>query len=264
MLSLENHSNHFHVIIPAAGRGSRLGFELPKILYPIAGKTILERLLEAIQPWAARVTLVLNPAGVGPVQRELNSIESYPPLQIAIQSSPVGMVDAILKAEPYVTIGEDIMILWGDQVLISQMTISNMVKKYFEFSPAAPRLVFPTLELESPYVHYVRDSNLRIINCLMRRDGDPMPQRGETDCGVFLLKSGLLKSFLPKFNEIEMKAHGNQREVSFPRFIPFLSLNAIPVATSVVEDPIESIGLNDENDLHTIEERINRWPLDLR
>ena len=58
-------------IIPAAGRGSRLGFDQPKILFPVAGRPILNWLLDFLLPVSSRVVLVLSPEGRGPVETAL-------------------------------------------------------------------------------------------------------------------------------------------------------------------------------------------------
>jgi UDP-N-acetylglucosamine pyrophosphorylase len=44
-------------VIPAAGRGSRLGFHRPKILYPVAGRPILDWLLDFLVPTVRRLYL---------------------------------------------------------------------------------------------------------------------------------------------------------------------------------------------------------------
>jgi hypothetical protein len=60
-------------LIPAAGRGSRLGFDLPKILFPIAGATILEWLVHLLKPLSSRFVLVLSPEGAGLVEKTASS-----------------------------------------------------------------------------------------------------------------------------------------------------------------------------------------------
>ena len=52
-------------LIPAAGRGSRLGFDRTKILFPIAGATILEWLVDLLNPLCGRFVFVLSPQGSG-------------------------------------------------------------------------------------------------------------------------------------------------------------------------------------------------------
>ena len=48
-------------VIPAAGRGSRLGSDRPKILYPVAGRLLIEWLLDFLEPNCSRLVFVLSP-----------------------------------------------------------------------------------------------------------------------------------------------------------------------------------------------------------
>ena len=59
-------------IVPAAGRGSRLGFDKPKILYPVAGRAIVEWLIDFLLPNCARIVFVLSPDGRSRWRRSWN------------------------------------------------------------------------------------------------------------------------------------------------------------------------------------------------
>src|SRR5260370_26420054 len=50
-------------LVPAAGRGSRLDFDQPKVLFPIAGKTILEWLVDLLRPLCSQFAFVVSPQG---------------------------------------------------------------------------------------------------------------------------------------------------------------------------------------------------------
>src|SRR5438132_13686517 len=81
-------------IIPAAGRGSRLGSDQPKILYPILGRPILCWLLDALVPVCGNFVLVLSPEGravVEPMARQRLGAG----LRLVIQERPTGMADAV-------------------------------------------------------------------------------------------------------------------------------------------------------------------------
>src|SRR6478672_3007497 len=74
-------------VIPAAGRGSRLGFHRSKILYPVAGRPILDWLLDILLPNCRTLVLVLSPDAADDVAAEL---EARIPgrFQIVIQETP--------------------------------------------------------------------------------------------------------------------------------------------------------------------------------
>src|SRR5438270_954296 len=103
-------------VIPAAGRGSRLGFHRPKILYPVAGRPILDWLLDFLLPHCSALVFILSPEGLGDVAGEL---ESRIPgrFKIAVQPAPTGMGDAVGLALPAVATSH-VAIVWGDQVAL--------------------------------------------------------------------------------------------------------------------------------------------------
>jgi len=72
------HREQWTAIIPAAGRGTRLGFDQPKILYPVAGRTILEWLVRLLEPVCARVIVVASPEGAPIISRRTSGIGGPP------------------------------------------------------------------------------------------------------------------------------------------------------------------------------------------
>src|SRR5437868_12586295 len=107
-------------IIPAAGRGSRLGSDRPKILYPILDKPILCWLLDALVPACGEFVLVVSPEGypaIGPVARQRLGAS----LKLVIQERPAGMADAVRLAAAAVRT-EFAVVLWGDQVTVRAET----------------------------------------------------------------------------------------------------------------------------------------------
>src|SRR5689334_2385295 len=75
--ALEDHESqplNWTAIIPAAGRGMRLGFDKPKLLYPVAGKTILEWLLGELEPLCGQFVFVVSPSGAPVISSELERL----------------------------------------------------------------------------------------------------------------------------------------------------------------------------------------------
>src|SRR5580693_3031525 len=87
-------SSLWTAIVPAAGRGSRLGSDRPKILYPVADRLLIEWLLDFLEPNCRRLVFVLSPSGMAEVRTELERLipGRY---DIVIQQTPLGMGDAV-------------------------------------------------------------------------------------------------------------------------------------------------------------------------
>src|ERR1041385_2670368 len=127
-------------IIPAAGRGSRLGFPRPKILYPVAGRPILDWLLDILLPNSVSLVFVLSPDGVADVTEHLRR-RMPDGFKIVVQHTPTGMGDAVALALPAVETVHA-AIIWGDQVGLRSESIRTCMRLHQ--GPLNPLATFPT------------------------------------------------------------------------------------------------------------------------
>jgi bifunctional N-acetylglucosamine-1-phosphate-uridyltransferase/glucosamine-1-phosphate-acetyltransferase GlmU-like protein len=172
-------------VIPAAGRGSHLGFHLPKILYPIAGRLILDWLLDITAPRCARLIFVVSPAGMAAVASQLN--QRIPGrFDVVVQESPTGMADAVALALPLVRTPY-VAVLWGDQVALRPASVESCLRLHQ--GPPEPDVACPTVIRANPYIHFVRDAGGRVTSVLQAREGDEMPDIGESDTGFFCFRA---------------------------------------------------------------------------
>jgi bifunctional N-acetylglucosamine-1-phosphate-uridyltransferase/glucosamine-1-phosphate-acetyltransferase GlmU-like protein len=236
------------LIIPAAGRGSRLGSDLPKALVPVAGRPMIEYLLERHRPFVDRVVVVVAPSAVE--RFEAFAAPHRSDIDVVVQQNPTGMLDAITVSMPVVAVLEPrrIAITWCDQVAIAPGTARRLWSHALARRPA---MVFPTLEVERPYIHFDRDRSGRIVGVRQRREGDRMPDRGETDMGLFDLSFAAYTQMLPAFAEQAVAAAGTG-ERNFLPFIPWLAARA-EVDTIRGEAIIETVGINTPEELTAVE-----------
>ena len=237
-------------LVPAAGRGSRLGFELPKILFPIAGRTILEWLVDLLNPLCGQFVFVLSPEGAGPVE-ELTSRLLPARHRIALQASPHGMADAIACGLPSVGT-PNAMIVWGDQVALQPASLDFCMRVHQ--GSAQPDATCPTLLRERPYIHFERDESGKVARVLQAREGDPLPERGESDSGVFLFRTDALRRHLPRLLESPESIGKRTRELNFLPIFPMLdSLITVPIMTEA-----ESVGVNSRADADYLERHLSK------
>src|ERR1039458_125531 len=108
-------------IIPAAGHGSRLGAQVPKIIFPIVGRPILMWLLDVVEGVCSRVVLVVSPAGlpeIEPIARKRLGDR----LEIVVQQQATGMADAVSLASASIHTPFS-LVVWGDQVTLRGETL---------------------------------------------------------------------------------------------------------------------------------------------
>ncbi len=133
-------------IIPAAGRGTRLGLDRPKILAAISDEhTIWSILRGKLLPLADHIQVVLSPPVVAVFQETLQSDPDRERISIVVQPEPTGMGSAIFQGEEFWKDFEDILIVWGDQVNLSERTLSETVALHRRHD--GPRCTMPVVEL---------------------------------------------------------------------------------------------------------------------
>lgn len=231
-------------IVPAAGKGSRLGFDRPKILYPVAGRMIIEWLLELLLPRCETIVFVVSPEGKKDVARELGRLAPGRH-RIAVQEKPIGMGNAVEIGAKEVTTPHA-LIVWGDQVALQQASMDAFMTVHE--GHLQPALTFPTFMAHSPYIHFQRDSNRKIVRVLQAREGDELPEVGESDAGVFCFRSDDLKALLSGLPQLPSAVGRVTGELNFLPIIPLAVQSGRTVLTPQVLQPGENVGVNDAGD----------------
>jgi bifunctional UDP-N-acetylglucosamine pyrophosphorylase/glucosamine-1-phosphate N-acetyltransferase len=229
-------------VIPAAGRGSRLGFHRPKILYPVAGRPILDWLLDFLQPNCSELVFVLSPDGAADVASEL---EQRVPgrYKVVIQHTPTGMGDAVALALPAVHT-RHVAVVWGDQVALRRGSVEACLR--LQQGPLDPDVTCPTVMRDRPYIHFERDSSGCISTLLQAREGDPMPARGESDTGFFCFRTAALIRLLDELRRSPANGRGTG-EFNFLPVIPLAARHGI-VITPRLMSVEETVGINSAED----------------
>jgi bifunctional UDP-N-acetylglucosamine pyrophosphorylase / glucosamine-1-phosphate N-acetyltransferase len=176
------------LVIPAAGLGSRLRGNVPKVLVPVAGVTMLERLLALYGDAVDAFLVIVHPAFAAEVARHVGGHREASRIECLVQPSPTGMLDAILLGVPVAarSAASSIWVTWCDQVAVHPGTIRRLAA---HTSGTEAALVMPTVTRNDPYIHLERDPAGRIVRVLHRREGDPMPDAGESDMGLFAMSA---------------------------------------------------------------------------
>lgn len=215
---------------------------------------MIDHLLDLYLPVVDRVIVVVHPSFETRVRDHCAG--RGPALEFNVQDRPTGMLDAILipAAAAHRVGPRNVWITWCDQIAVEAVTIDRLAAWADRDTAAA--LIFPTLWRPDPYIHYERDASGSIHRVLHRREGDPMPDDGEGDIGLFHLSADAYFRLLPAF-ATEARAAAGTGERNFLPFIPWLDGRA-PVRTFPATSMIESIGVNAPEDVERVEAHLNR------
>jgi bifunctional UDP-N-acetylglucosamine pyrophosphorylase / glucosamine-1-phosphate N-acetyltransferase len=242
------------ILIPAAGRGTRLGLDVPKILAPIGEEETTWSLLFARLRGFGHVHVVLSPVGHGLFERVAAEEIASGQVSTSVQPKPSGMGDAIFGAEPHWRRFDDLLILWGDQLGISEGTLARTVAEHLGGEGTC--LTLPVTWRPRPYVQYRFSPEGALVAISQSREGDACEPEGFSDVGLFGLSTQALLSAWVAF----ARGHALGRETREANFLPFLVyLSATcgwPVRRVVVQDPGEARGLNTPEDFAFFRERL--------
>ncbi len=144
-------------IIMAAGKGTRMNSDLPKVLLPVAGKPILHWVVEACA--AAGVGRCIIIVGFGSDQvRE--SLAGYPNCYFVEQTELLGTGHAVMMAEPLFDADDprDVFVLGGDGPLIRKQTLEQVLQAHRQSGNQAT-LATSILEDPTGYGRVIRDAD---------------------------------------------------------------------------------------------------------
>jgi bifunctional UDP-N-acetylglucosamine pyrophosphorylase/glucosamine-1-phosphate N-acetyltransferase len=243
------------LIVPAAGTGSRLGSSRPKLLAPVDGRPMVDHLAALYRDRVARWFIVCRPADESAIREHGERLALD--VELTHQASPTGMLDAILVPRDDIRrLAPDLVwVTWCDQIAIHPLTVARL-ESTATVSPR-PALVFPTSLRPSPYIHLERDAARRITAVRHRREGDQMPEMGESDAGLFSLTREAYVDLLPGY-AAESRAHGHEtRERNFLPFIPWLQSRG-RIETFPCVEPMESVGVNTPEELAEVERYLRK------
>ena len=111
------------IIVLAAGKGSRMQSDLPKVLHPLAGRPMISHLMDSIRQLEPERTLVV----VGPGMQRVEEVVA--PCATMVQEEQLGTADAVKTAAPALDgFTGNVLIVYGDTPLISSETLERMLQ----------------------------------------------------------------------------------------------------------------------------------------
>ncbi|WP_311790866.1 MULTISPECIES: bifunctional UDP-N-acetylglucosamine diphosphorylase/glucosamine-1-phosphate N-acetyltransferase GlmU [Pantoea] len=177
------------VVILAAGKGTRMYSDLPKVLHTLAGKPMVQHVIDAATGLGAQhIHLVYGHGG-----DRLKATLTEPSLNWVLQAEQLGTGHAMQQAAPAFADDEDILMLYGDVPLISQETL----RRLRDTKPQGGiGLLTVVLDNPSGYGRIVRE-NGAIVGIIEQKDASPEQLKiTEINTGILVANGGDLKRWL--------------------------------------------------------------------
>ena len=230
-----------HVIILAAGQGTRMGCQRPKALHNLAGRSLIERVLEtsiAVNPLTT--TVVVGHES----ERIQNALGRYSNLRFVKQTAQLGTAHALQQAQAFFEdIRGSLVVLSGDVPRIRRSTLTTLVEKH-EATGAAATILTATLSHPSGYGRVVR-SNGTIVRIVEETDAT------ETQRNIHEVNSGIYVFDIPPlFKALEqIPEAGPKHERYLPTLVPLYLQQGFRVSTVNAKTPDEIRGINSQTEL---------------
>ena len=248
MTALKASPGNIDVIILAAGLGTRMKSATIKILHRAAGRPIIDYVLDL----AAEIT-PQPPIMVIGYQRELVQQAVGSRARYAVQEEQKGTGHAVLQAAPLVNSKKHVLILSGDVPLTRPETLQHLLDEHARSQNA---LTLLTMKLDDPamYGRIVRDESGAVTRIVEAKDATEDEKRiNEVNAGIYVFDGADLFD-----NLRSLSTNNTQGEYYLTDLLATLRNSGKRVGAVVVDDPIETLGVNSRADLASVEGEIQR------
>ena len=230
-------------IILAAGKGTRMGGELPKVLNLLGGKPLVQHLLDTVSSIKdSHVKLVV---GYKPdlVKSSLNISKKT---EFILQKKQLGTAHAVKQTLKGLRSNSVSLVLYGDGPLVKKQTLSRLIA-----SAEKGNLSILTYEPENPYGYgrIVRGKGGLVEKIVEHKDASAEERKiSEVNSGILAIKTKHLKGLV---NKISNK--NAAKEYYLTDIVELANKADIPVKATVVADHKQVLGVNTSEELHDLE-----------
>lgn len=233
-----------HIVVLAAGQGSRMKSSMPKVLHTLAGRPLLHHVLESartLQPDGLHVV-------IGHGADQVREATPGPDIQWVLQSEQLGTGHAVAQALPGIPDSARVLVLYGDVPLTSADTLARLAAV---ISAESVALLTVSLPDASGYGRILRDDQGAVTGIVEQKDATP-EQRTVTEANTGLLgaPAAPLKQWLSA-----LSANNAQGEYYLTDIIALGRSQGLAIEVSQPEEPEEVQGVNNRVQLAGLE----RW-----
>ena len=230
-----------HVVILAAGKGTRMKSARPKVMHKVAGMPMIEYVMRAAASLSPKTITVV----VGHMKELLQAgLHHYPQVAFATQEPQLGTGHALLQtAGVLANQAGNVLLLSGDVPLLRPDTVGELVQKHEAAAAAATVL---TAQVDQPYGYgrIVRVKG-RLSRIVEERDASPVQRKiKEINSGVYVF------ALAPLFDALRTLATANaQGEYYLTDLIAAYRRRKRPVEAVLIDSSNEIRGINSRSEL---------------
>jgi bifunctional UDP-N-acetylglucosamine pyrophosphorylase/glucosamine-1-phosphate N-acetyltransferase len=230
------------IVILAAGQGKRMHSDLPKVLQPLGGATVLEQLMRTVATLDAREVRVVYGHGGERVRDTLKHLS----VRWVLQAEQLGTGHAVKQALPGIADDDTLLVLYGDVPLVRSATLKKLIA-----AAGMGRLVVLTARLEDPagYGRILRDEAGRVTRIVEHKDASPAElELDEVNTGLLACRAAQLRAWLGRIQN-----KNAQKEYYLTDVIAMAVADGVAVDGIEASEESEVSGINDKQQLAAAE-----------
>ena len=232
--------NPLNIVILAAGKGTRMHSDKPKVLHALAGKPLVQHVLNCASLLQPQQICVVYGHGGEAVPKAMQQYTA----RFVIQEPQLGTGHAVQQAMPHLGDDGDTLILYGDVPLIQQSTLHQMRQ-------AGDGLVLLTVNLPNPtgYGRILRDAQGDVQSIVEEKDATPEQREiREVNTGILLAPTKMLRVWLAK-----LQNNNSQSEYYLTDIVSMAVQQGAAVHTVQPAHEWEIHGVNSKSQLMVLE-----------
>lgn len=229
------------IVILAAGKGTRMRSQIPKVLHTLAGKPMVQHVLDTATGLGPSRTHVVIGHGADQLREALVDY----PVTFAVQAEQKGTGHAVAQALPQLGSGK-VLVLYGDVPLIHRDSLSALLAQVDDQHMG---LLTVTLDDPAGYGRIVRNSEGEAVAIVEQKDAS-QEQLAITECntGMMAMTSEQLKRWMPR-----LSADNAQGEYYLTDVIAMAKSDGVAVCTAQPSTAIEVEGVNNRAQMARLE-----------
>ena len=182
------------ILVLAAGKGTRMRSDLPKVLHPVGGKALVQHVVDTARKVGGEQIMIIVGHGAEKVEERM----AAPDVKFVLQASQLGTGHAVQQALPHLRNGATVLILYGDVPLTRPETLQKLIEGVSD-----TQMGLLTVNMQDPtgYGRIVRDASGAVTEIVEHKDAsDDQLKITEINTGIMAVKAKHIQKWLPLLN----------------------------------------------------------------